>query len=120
MLVDDERDFVLTLKTVLGANGFKDSFNDPFFVLKNFNACLYDLLILDIKMIQMNGLDLNREIKKVDARVKACFLTALSDLEEYEDFKKEVFPEGERYSVVKPIDNEEMLKRANEMITVND
>src|SRR5712691_7960202 len=91
-----------------------------FFVLKNFNACLYDLLILDIKMIQMNGLDLYREIKNVDARVKACFLTALSDLEEYEDFKKEVFTEGERYSVVKPIDNEEMLKRANEMITVND
>jgi hypothetical protein len=53
-------------------------------------------------MIQMNGLYLYREIKKVDARVKACFLTALSDLQEYEDFKKEVFPKGERYSVVKP------------------
>jgi len=36
----------------------------------------------------MNGLDLNREIKKVYARVKACFLTALIDLQEYEDFKK--------------------------------
>lgn len=35
--------------------------------------------------------------KKVDARVKACFLTALSDLQEYEDFKKEVFQEGEGY-----------------------
>jgi DNA-binding response OmpR family regulator len=68
----------------------------------------------------MNGLYLYREIKKVDDRVKACFLTALSDLQEYEDFKKEVFPKGERYPVVKPIDNEEMLKRVNEMITVND
>ncbi len=36
----------------------------------------------------MNGLDPYREIKKVDARVKAPFLTALSDLQEYEDFKK--------------------------------
>lgn len=34
--------------------------------------------------------------------------------------KKEVFQEGEGYSIVKPIDNEELLKRINEMITVND
>ncbi len=34
--------------------------------------------------------------------------------------KKEVFQEGEGYSIVKPIDNEELLKRVNEMITVND
>ena len=37
LLVDDERDFALTLKTVLGANGFKDSFNDPYFSLIIFN-----------------------------------------------------------------------------------
>ena|GEM_PF-1566964 len=31
LLVDDDRDLVITLKTVLGANGFKvDSFNDHF------------------------------------------------------------------------------------------
>lgn len=42
----------------------------------------------------MNGFDLYREIKKVYARVKACFLTALIDLQEY----------GEGYSIVKPID----------------
>jgi len=31
LLVDDERDFAITLKTVLGANGFEvDSFNDHF------------------------------------------------------------------------------------------
>ncbi len=39
---------------------------------------------------------------------------------QYEDFKNELFPECERYSIVQPIDNEEMLKRVNEMITVND
>jgi len=55
------------------------------------------LKFFNTKRIQMNGLDPYREIKKVDARVKACFLTALSDLQEYEDFKKEVFQEGEGY-----------------------
>ena len=68
----------------------------------------------------MNGLDLYREIKKVDARVKACFLTALSDLQEYEDFIKKSISRRWRISIVKPIDNEELLKRVNEMITVND
>jgi len=33
-------------------------------------------LILDIKMQKMNGLKLYREIKKIDNKVKVCFLTA--------------------------------------------
>jgi hypothetical protein len=61
----------------------------------------------------MNGLDLYREIKKAYARVKTCFLTALIDLQEYEDFKK-------RSISRRPIDNEDLLKRVNEMITGND
>jgi two-component SAPR family response regulator len=44
--------------------------------LENFNACSYDLIILDIKMPNLNGFALYREIKKLDKEVKVCFLTA--------------------------------------------
>jgi DNA-binding NtrC family response regulator len=39
LIVDDDPDVTLTLKTVLYENSFKiDSFNNPILVLKNFHA----------------------------------------------------------------------------------
>ena len=58
------------------------------------------------------------KIKKIDNEVKVCFLTALSELHEYESFRREVFPkEGERYFIQKPIENKEMLDRINEIMS---
>ena len=119
MVVDDEDDIILELKIVLEENGFKvDSFNDALLALDNFKADLYDLLILDIKMPKMNGFELYKQIKKVDNKVKTMFLTALTELQEYEEFRKEVFPKlGERYFVPKPIENEELIKRVNKILS---
>jgi DNA-binding response OmpR family regulator len=118
LLVDDEPDVIVALKTVLEENEFKvDSFVDPVLALKNFEADLYDLLVFDIKMPQLNGFELYREIRKIDPTTKVCFLTALSEFQEYDEFKKDVSPKsGERYFIAKPIDNETMLERVNEMI----
>jgi two-component system response regulator ChvI len=119
MVVDDEDDIILELKVVLEENGFKiDSFNDPLLALENFKPNLYDLLILDIKMPKMNGFELYKQIKKIDNKVKTMFLTALTELQEYETFRKEVFPKlGERYFVPKPIENEDLLKRVNKILS---
>ena len=119
MVVDDEDDIILELRVVLEQNGFKvDPFNDPLLALENFKADLYDLLILDIKMPKMNGFELYNQIKKVDNKVKTMFLTALTELQEYEEFRKEVSPKlGERYFVPKPIENEELIKRVNKILS---
>ena len=119
MVVDDEDDVILELRVVLEDNGFKvDSFNDPLLALENFKADLYDLLILDIKMPKMNGFELYKQIKKVDNKVKTMFLTALTELQEYEEFRKEVSPKlGERYFVPKPIENEDLIKRVNKILS---
>ena len=119
MVVDDEDDIILELRVVLEENGFKvDSFNDPLLALENFKANLYDLLILDIKMPKVNGFELYKQIKKIDNNVKTMFLTALTELQEYEEFRKEVFPKlGERYFVPKPIENEDLLKRVNKILS---
>jgi two-component system, OmpR family, response regulator ChvI len=119
MVVDDEDDVILELRVVLEDNGFKvDSFNDPLLALENFKADLYDLLILDIKMPKMNGFELYKQIKKVNNKVKTMFLTALTELQEYEEFRKEVSPKlGERYFVPKPIENEDLIKRVNKILS---
>jgi two-component system, OmpR family, response regulator ChvI len=102
----------------LESQGFQiDGFADPANALAHFIADFYDLLILDIKMPQMNGFELYKEIKKKDNTVKVLFLTALSEMHDYDAFKKEVFPkEGKRYFIAKPIENEEILKRINTVI----
>jgi DNA-binding response OmpR family regulator len=118
LVVDDEVDITLSLKTVLEQDQFQvDSFNDPVSAFTSFKAGFYDLLILDIKMPKMNGFQLYREIKKIDDKVKVCFLTALSEMQDYEEFKREVFPKaGQRYFIQKPVENQTLLKRLNEII----
>ena len=118
LIVDDEADITTALKMYLELQGFHvDAFTDPVNALAQFKAGFYHLLILDIKMPEMNGFELYKEIKKKDDTVKVFFLTTLSKMHDYDAFKKEVFPkEGERYFIAKPIENEEILKRINTVI----
>ena len=120
LLVDDEPDLNLTLKINLEENGFKvDSFADPLLALENYKeAGVYELLILDIKMPNMNGFELYRQIKKIDDRVKVCFLTA-GELD-YEQFRKELFPALDNNCYIqKPIENETLIKRLNRILSAN-
>src|SRR5437660_11597315 len=88
LIVDDESDIISALKMFLELQGFQvDTFTDPTMALLQFKSGFYDLLILDIKMPEMNGFELYREIKKKDHRVKVFFLTALSEMQDYDAFK---------------------------------
>ena len=122
LIVDDEPDITTALKMYLEIQGFDvDAFTDPVYALAQFKAGFYQLLILDIKMPEMNGFELYTEIKKKDKTVKVFFLTALSEMHDYDIFKKEVFPkEGERYFIAKPIENEVILKRINSVIATSE
>jgi DNA-binding response OmpR family regulator len=77
LIVDDDPDICVTLREILMDNGFAvDSFTDPHLALNSFEAGLYDLLLLDVKMPEMDGFQLYQEVKRIDDRIKACFLTA--------------------------------------------
>ena len=85
MIVDDEYDVVYSLKTVLEETRLfqVDGYIDPTLALSNFKPDTYDLVVLDIRMPVMDGFELYKNIKAIDGRIKACFLTAVSDLSEY-------------------------------------
>src|SRR5215469_5185146 len=77
-------------------------------------AYSYDLAILDIKMPDLNGFALYREIKRLDKKIKVCFLTAG---EMYSGPYSDIFSSVSRnYFIRKPIENEELMKRINEII----
>ena len=77
LLVDNEPDNTSGLSMGLEDEGFKvDAFNDPILALSNFKPNFYALSILDINMPKMNGYELYKEIRKIDDKIKVCFLTA--------------------------------------------
>jgi two-component system catabolic regulation response regulator CreB/two-component system response regulator ChvI len=113
LVVDDEPDICFVLKT-LGENGFMiDSYEDPLLALDNFKCHSYSLVILDIKMPELNGFALYREIKRLDKRVKICFLTAGEMFYGYSDIFSSL---PVKCFIRKPIDNEQLMKRINEII----
>ena len=120
MLVDDEPDINAALSVVLKRAGYDvDTFDNPFIALEKLKPGFYGLIILDVKMPQMDGFELYREIKKVDKKAKICFLTA-SELY-YENFRKERFASLDKeLFIIKPISNAELLKKIEFILKVTD
>jgi DNA-binding response OmpR family regulator len=116
LVVDDEPDVCMGLEKVLDQNGFTvDSYEDPILAIKNFKAGLYGLVILDIKMPELNGFELYREIKRLDKKVKTCFLTAG---EMYYGVYSDIFSSlPANFFIRKPVENKELLRRIDEILT---
>jgi DNA-binding response OmpR family regulator len=117
LIVDDEPDVDTVLQEVFEQNGFiANTYDDPILALENFKAGSYDVVLLDIKMPEMDGFHLYEEMKKIDSKVKVCFLTA-SELY-HEHFRKE--EESCRIDkdlfLRKPIENEDLIKKVNAII----
>jgi CheY-like chemotaxis protein/predicted transcriptional regulator len=81
MIVDDEQDILLTYELYLREQGFNVyGFSDPRDALEFFedNADRsIDLVISDIRMMSINGIQLYRQIKSIDPDVKIIFISAL-------------------------------------------
>jgi CheY-like chemotaxis protein len=117
LLIDDEPDIIYSIKKVLEGNGFVvDSYIDPTLALSNFKPGLYDLLLLDIKMPKMNGLDLHQKMKEIDSNAKICFLTA-SELF-YEEYRRlDAYPRLDKaYFIQKPFSSEYLIHTLNEIL----
>ena len=118
LLVDDEPDVIYAIKRVLENIGFiVDSYDDPILTLTNFKPGSYDLILLDIKMPNMNGFDLYQKMKEIDSNAKMCFLTA-SELF-YEEYRRlDAYPSLDKaYFLQKPFRIEQLLGKLNEILT---
>jgi CheY-like chemotaxis protein len=125
LLVSSEDDVNLALKMALEEeqeqddddykSSFKvDSFNNPILALKNFKNGSYDLVIIDIVMPQMDGFELSEKIRKVDDKVKICFLTAggIPGKVRFDPFR-----EGYQDRFIRlPIENEVLIQQISRII----
>ena len=62
-----------------------DLFDDPILTINYFKPDLYDLVLVDIKMPEMDGFKQDEEMKKFDNKFTLCFLTASETF--YEQYK---------------------------------
>ena len=77
LIVDDDPDMTSIFSLGLQDEGFEVyTHNDPLEVLSQFRPNFYDLLLVDISMPKMNGIDLSRQLLELDPNVKICFITA--------------------------------------------
>ena len=114
--VDDEPDIILLCKIVLEEAGYEvDTFSDSILALSKFKPNFYDLIVLDIKMPNMDGFELCKKLKEIDSKIKVCFLTA-SEMY-YETFRKKEYDVIDKDLFLrKPIENEDLIKKVNNII----
>jgi len=113
LVVDDEPDITSSFNQALRDNGFEvEIANDSLSALKNFKEGSYDLLVIDIVMSQMDGFSLYEEIRKIESRVKVCFITAFEI--NYQALRA-VFPAIDDIGcfIRKPVDMDDLVKRIN-------
>lgn len=125
LIVDDEPDTLLTLKMILERTSRYEVTSDehPREALAHFAANTYDLLLLDIRMPDINGFELYLEMKQLTERgtamIPVCFITALADLESYNEYRLQVCPnlKDRRFFIKKPVESEDILKRVQDMLS---
>lgn len=92
LIVDDDSDIVQVLKMGLVRNGFSvEAFTNPQEALQSFksNAESYCLVLSDIRMPSLSGIQLSRKLKEVNPNVKVVLMTAFEIRDD--EFSK-VFP----------------------------
>lgn len=113
LIVEDEANVLQFIKQGLEENNFFVDFAyDGECGKKLAFSKKYDIIILDIIIPQLNGLELCRKIRQHDANVNILMLTALGTL----DDKLEGFEAGADDYLVKPFDFPELLARIKSLV----
>ena len=119
MIVDDEPDTVFTYKSLLSAEGYNvQAFTDPQEALKHFvqlpdPSSYYQLVLLDIRMPRLNGLQLFYRIKAISPNTKIMFISALDIAEELTS----ILPDIKYDDIIKkPLKREYFISKINSVL----
>jgi two-component system, OmpR family, response regulator ChvI len=111
LIVDDDTNITNSFSLCLEDTGLFEvvTYNDSVEAISNFKTDSYDLVLLDIKMPKLNGFELCEKMKRVDSKVKVCFISAF-DIDSAE--LRDVVPSlGVECFIPKPILVKDLIKR---------
>jgi two-component system, OmpR family, response regulator ChvI len=117
MLIDDEPDALLTYKTFLSSEGYAiEAFTDPKEALKRFielDPSYFDLVITDIRMPNLNGLQLYYRLTAISMAIKILFISALDAIEE----TISVLPSINHNNIIrKPVEKEYFINKVKTLL----
>ena len=85
------------------------TYDSPGIALSDFKPNFYDLMLTDIYMPNMNGLELSQKILELDANIRICFMSAA---EVNIQGLREVYPKVSFGCFIKkPVTIEDLVKR---------
>ena len=115
LIIDDDKDINNLFKIYLESDGCYqvESYTDPIDALYYFKKNVYDLILLDLKMPQIDGIAMFYALKNRDNEVTICLITA--DLS-YLGQLKDKIPNIEKYVIHKPILLRNLKNKINELV----
>ena len=114
LVIDDDKDINNLFKTFLEYDDYYvDAYTDPIDALYYFKKNEYDLVLLDLKMPQIDGIAMFHALKNRDDKVTICLMTA--DLSYLEQLKGKI-PNIEKYVIHKPILLRNLKDKLNQLI----
>ncbi len=119
LLIDDDKDILFTFTTIIEGEGYNTtSFSEPYKALNHFsqlNPYYYDLIVMDIRMPGINGIQLYSKLKVMNPDIKVLFLSALDAVEEL----LSIFPDIQISEIIrKPIEPADLLSKVNLVLRV--
>ena len=113
-IVDDSAVMIMSLKQILDMEGFEVvSAKDGMEALEKINEGLKpDLIITDVNMPRMGGLDFIKNVRPILKFVPILVLTTESDIEKRTEAKNM----GATGWLVKPVGGEDLLKVINQVL----
>lgn len=108
-IIDDETEILNVLSRFLtrNPNYSVSTFSNPVSALGTIETNKYDVILLDIMMPQMNGLEVLEKIKAKNEEQKVIMMTAYSTLDKVLKSHKE----GATNYVMKPFDSLQLLEK---------
>lgn len=108
LIVEDEPKVALFIQRGLNENGFECKIAaDGLMGKRMFSAEEYSLIILDLNLPYLNGIELCQEIREINQKIPIIMLTALGTTED----KLKGFDSGADDYLVKPFEFKELLAR---------
>ncbi|MCB2148977.1 MAG: sigma-54 dependent transcriptional regulator [Deltaproteobacteria bacterium] len=115
LIVDDEKNYTLILSAILEDEGFETlTANSGPEALETLSQSDVDLVVTDMKMPTMDGIDLLENIKKKDADLPVIMMTAHGTVEK----AVEAMQKGAYNYILKPFDNERLVLYVNKAISM--
>jgi two-component system, OmpR family, response regulator ChvI len=119
MIVDDDKDVLYAFRTILTSQGLLvDSYHDPQEALRHFRQAdhdYYDLIILDIRMPELNGLELYGMLKTIDRNIKVLFVSALDASQELISMLPGIEPEN---ILQKPLETSHLVSAVKRNLSI--